>query len=203
MPYLVARCNLVALLLLLGVAITGSVGRRDLKLPELKRARELRGWTQPALAEASGVSLRTIVNLESGRDARPSTTTKLADALGFDIPALAGAAPLLPVQAQAGAPAPLSLVDLYEDPPDVRRRAIEAASPEERERILDQIGAELARLEDEAATAAREAAEEQDPVMQRARWQRHELLVRYAFRLGRIAELVESYTPRRMAGVPA
>jgi transcriptional regulator with XRE-family HTH domain len=53
-----------------------------LKLPRLREVRELRGWSQGALAEKAGVSRDSISNYETGqREAYPSTAKKLADAL--------------------------------------------------------------------------------------------------------------------------
>jgi transcriptional regulator with XRE-family HTH domain len=57
-----------------------------LKLPGLKEARELRGWSQQRLAEESGVSRDGISNYETGhRDAWPATARRLADALDVEI----------------------------------------------------------------------------------------------------------------------
>jgi transcriptional regulator with XRE-family HTH domain len=47
----------------------------------LREWRELRGLTQQELAEASGVGIATVVRVEKGDQARPSTRRKLADAL--------------------------------------------------------------------------------------------------------------------------
>src|SRR3954454_9022219 len=54
---------------------------------EVVRAHRRRlGWTQEELAERSGVTVRTIGKIESGRITapRPSTLRLLADALGVD-----------------------------------------------------------------------------------------------------------------------
>ena len=57
-----------------------------MKLPGLKEARELRGWSQQKLAEESGVSRDGISNYETGhRDAWPATARRLADALDVEI----------------------------------------------------------------------------------------------------------------------
>jgi transcriptional regulator with XRE-family HTH domain len=52
---------------------------------KIRRYRRARGYTQRQLAAAAGFSERTIVMLESDRsEARPSTLTKLAEALRVD-----------------------------------------------------------------------------------------------------------------------
>lgn len=51
----------------------------------LKRARLAKAWTQRQLVAASGVSQRTIVDLENDRaEPHPSTIGKLARALGVE-----------------------------------------------------------------------------------------------------------------------
>jgi transcriptional regulator with XRE-family HTH domain len=52
----------------------------------LQAARRARGLTQEALARQAGVSLHTVVKLESGRIRQPlpETARKLAAALGVD-----------------------------------------------------------------------------------------------------------------------
>jgi transcriptional regulator with XRE-family HTH domain len=57
-----------------------------LKLPRLRKVRELRGWSQGVLAEKADVSRDSISNYETGhREAYPSTAKKLADALDVTI----------------------------------------------------------------------------------------------------------------------
>ncbi len=51
------------------------------KLPGLWRQRQLAALTQAQLAERAGVQRTTIVNLEKGSEAFPTTVRKLADAL--------------------------------------------------------------------------------------------------------------------------
>lgn len=50
----------------------------------LRQTRLSRRFTQEALAERSGVSTRTIGDLERGRGPRPTTAELLATALGLD-----------------------------------------------------------------------------------------------------------------------
>ncbi|GIL35985.1 DUF805 domain-containing protein [Phycicoccus sp. DTK01] len=57
----------------------------------LREVRRRRGWSQEQLADASGVSVRTIQRVEGGRHAGLASTTALAAALGVD-PADLGAA---------------------------------------------------------------------------------------------------------------
>lgn len=54
------------------------------RLPRLKRRREEAALTQGQLAERAGVARTTIVALERGAEARPSTLRKLADALACE-----------------------------------------------------------------------------------------------------------------------
>ena len=111
-----------------------------MKLPELRYVRELRGLTQPELAAASGVSMRTIVNEEHGGEARPSTAHKLAVALDVSLTVLAGVEPF-PVAQQkpprALEPPPLILpVMQQEQDANLRREAtlrVQCAAQEYRE----------------------------------------------------------------------
>lgn len=48
----------------------------------VKKIRELKGWDQAQLAAASGLSLRTIAHIESGRAVRISTLARVVSALG-------------------------------------------------------------------------------------------------------------------------
>jgi transcriptional regulator with XRE-family HTH domain len=58
-------------------------------LPQLRRLRERAALTQEELAKESGVARTTILRLENGADAPyPSTTRKLAKALGVKVTAL-------------------------------------------------------------------------------------------------------------------
>ena len=108
-----------------------------MKLPALRRARELRGFTQPVLADAAGVSLRTIVNIEHGKEARPSTASKLAEALRVEITVLAGVDPFPTTRHNDAPETPkLELVALFNADPAVRRRALKGASSSEIRRYL-------------------------------------------------------------------
>ena len=64
-------------------ALAQAIGAR------VNKERQARGWTLDQLAEAAGVSRRTVVNVEQGT-ANPSVTTllRLSDALGVGLPAL-------------------------------------------------------------------------------------------------------------------
>jgi transcriptional regulator with XRE-family HTH domain len=113
-----------------------------MKLPALKYVRQLRGLTQPELADASGVSMRTIVNEEHGGEARPSTARKLAEALDVSIAVLAGVEPFPTLRPLAPAtpevPA-LQLEEMYVADVATRRRALEAATVKDRERYAASI----------------------------------------------------------------
>jgi transcriptional regulator with XRE-family HTH domain len=55
-------------------------------MAQLRILRRRRGWTQQQLAAAAGVGEATIARLEAGRaEARPSTMTRIAQALGVRI----------------------------------------------------------------------------------------------------------------------
>lgn len=51
----------------------------------LRRLREEAGLTHQALAEKAGLSIRTVVYAEEGRDIRVSTAQRLARALGVSV----------------------------------------------------------------------------------------------------------------------
>ena len=54
----------------------------DVRVPRLRDVRHRIALSQEELAERSGVARSTIIKLEAGRDAWPSTVRKLAAALG-------------------------------------------------------------------------------------------------------------------------
>jgi len=54
----------------------------DVRVPRLRELRHPLAVSQEELAERSGVARSTIIKLEAGRDAWPSTVRKLAQALG-------------------------------------------------------------------------------------------------------------------------
>jgi len=54
----------------------------ETRVPELRRER---GWTQERLAEASGVTVRTVQRLEAGNDAGLETLSLVARALGVPV----------------------------------------------------------------------------------------------------------------------
>jgi len=54
----------------------------DVRVPRLRDVRHRLALSQEELAEKSGVARSTIIKLEAGRDAWPSTVRKLAAALG-------------------------------------------------------------------------------------------------------------------------
>jgi len=54
----------------------------DVRVPRLRDVRHRMALSQEELAEKSGVARSTIIKLEAGRDAWPSTVRKLAAALG-------------------------------------------------------------------------------------------------------------------------
>ena len=115
-----------------------------MKLPELRHVRELRGLTQPELAAASGVSMRTIVNEEHGGEARPSTARKLAVALEVSLTVLAGVEPFAVAQQEPPQEAPesrpLNLPAMQQEQDgNVRRKALEASTPAELARYLRDV----------------------------------------------------------------
>jgi len=54
----------------------------DVRVPRLRAVRHRLALSQEELSEKSGVARSTIIKLEAGRDAWPSTVRKLAQALG-------------------------------------------------------------------------------------------------------------------------
>jgi transcriptional regulator with XRE-family HTH domain len=54
-------------------------------VPLIKRLREEKSWSQEHLAEASGISLRTIQRVETEGNASSETRLALAAALGIDV----------------------------------------------------------------------------------------------------------------------
>jgi transcriptional regulator with XRE-family HTH domain len=56
-----------------------------MRLPNLRRVRERRAWSQTDLARRAGVGKNTIARLEEDRNgAQPGTAAKLAAALGVE-----------------------------------------------------------------------------------------------------------------------
>ena len=50
---------------------------------EVRTTRKTKGWTQEQLAERSGMKVRTIRNLEAGKNVAPSTMALVYTALGL------------------------------------------------------------------------------------------------------------------------
>ena len=65
-----------------------------MRLHQLRRYRELAGYSQMALADRAGLARMSVVRIEAGHDARPATAKRLADALRVRIADLVGQAPL-------------------------------------------------------------------------------------------------------------
>jgi DNA-binding XRE family transcriptional regulator len=63
---------------------------QDLLTPHLRHVRLSRSLTQAELAERAGLSRATVMALEGGRDAWPTTVRKLARALGVRPQVLTG-----------------------------------------------------------------------------------------------------------------
>jgi transcriptional regulator with XRE-family HTH domain len=108
---------------------------------ELVRAHRRRlGWTQELLAEKSGVTVRTIGKIESGRIAapRPTTARLLAEAFGLegaDREAFHRAAePAAPVAKERPGPVPAQL------PPDVYAFTGRGGELEDLDRLLTAVG---------------------------------------------------------------
>ena len=53
-----------------------------MQIPNLRRLRQRRNWSQQDLADRSGIGLSTIIRLEHGAACRYVTVRKLAEALG-------------------------------------------------------------------------------------------------------------------------
>ena len=68
----------------------------------LKQLREAKSWSQEHLAEASGLSLRTVQRVETEGNASPETRLALAGALGVDVAELGAELASAPTEAPAG-----------------------------------------------------------------------------------------------------
>jgi transcriptional regulator with XRE-family HTH domain len=55
---------------------------------KMERARILRGWTKARLADEIGIDPSTIGKIERGKNFKPPTIKKIADALGLDMESL-------------------------------------------------------------------------------------------------------------------
>jgi transcriptional regulator with XRE-family HTH domain len=67
----------------------------------------MKGWTQQQLAEAAGVTLGTVSDLERGaREPRPGTMARIARALGVRIPDIDEFAAERPAPERAGGEPP-------------------------------------------------------------------------------------------------
>jgi DNA-binding XRE family transcriptional regulator len=55
-----------------------------MRLPNLRRVRERRAWSQADLARRAGVGKNTVARLEGQGGAHPRTAAKLAEALGVE-----------------------------------------------------------------------------------------------------------------------
>ena len=67
----------------------------------LKQLREAKSWSQEHLAEASGLSLRTVQRVETDGNASPETRLALAGALGVDVAELAAETASVPTKTPA------------------------------------------------------------------------------------------------------
>jgi transcriptional regulator with XRE-family HTH domain len=76
-----------------GVVVVEAVGRQAGRMNETRVAdlRRERGWTQDRLAEASGITVRTVQRLEAGNDASLETLSLVAKALEVPVRHLFGA----------------------------------------------------------------------------------------------------------------
>ena len=72
-----------------------------MEAPRLKEWRARRALSQRALAAAAGVTQTTLVRMEAGKPAHPSTVGKLARALNVDPAELLGLTPAERPAAQA------------------------------------------------------------------------------------------------------
>jgi DNA-binding Xre family transcriptional regulator len=68
----------------------GYASRDMLRLPNLRRVRQMRLWSLKKLSEESGVSANTLSRLENGGAAQYETVKKLCDALAVDVEDLVG-----------------------------------------------------------------------------------------------------------------
>lgn len=99
--------------------------QRDQVAAQIRDARELRAWSPAVLAEHADLSLNTVRAIESGSNVRPSSLSKVLDALGIEPAA--------------------ERLERETDDPDVHtilemvRLALNVMTPEERREATDRI----------------------------------------------------------------
>jgi transcriptional regulator with XRE-family HTH domain len=114
-----------------------------MKMKELRQIRRMKDLTQEELAERSGVSLAAIHKAETGAHSpRLSTLMALADGLGVSVHDLIPENPKAPTARYFE----LSLSRLLGASHRDRALALETASPEERDALVEEIDEELEDL---------------------------------------------------------
>jgi transcriptional regulator with XRE-family HTH domain len=73
---------------------------------KIKAMRDAKAWSQAHLAEAAGLSLRTVQRVEAEGTASAETRLAIAGALGVSVEALNAAAPAVEAQPRSGEPDP-------------------------------------------------------------------------------------------------
>jgi transcriptional regulator with XRE-family HTH domain len=128
-------------------------------LNEIKRLRQERKLSLRKLSEAAGIDKVTLIRAERGESVTLNTLEKIAKALEVDI------RDLLPKE-DAPQPHELTLEWLLGADSRDRHTALQASTAEERERLVEEIDAELASLKEKHAAALTDS--EREAIMERA-----------------------------------
>jgi transcriptional regulator with XRE-family HTH domain len=128
-------------------------------LNEIKRLRQERKLSLRKLSEVAGVDKVTLIRAERGDSVRLGTLEKIADGLGVEV------RDLFPKE-DAPQPHELTLEWLLGADNRNRHTALQASTAEERERLVEEIDAELSSLKERYEAALTDS--EREAIMERA-----------------------------------
>ena len=126
---------------------------------DIKRLRQERKFSLRKLSEAAGVDKVTLIRAERGESVTLNTLEKIAKGLGVEV------RDLLPKE-DVPQPHELTLEWLLGADNRDRHTALQASTAEERERLVNEINAELASLEKRYEAALTDS--EREAIMERA-----------------------------------